>query len=52
MSQVLGFNPLTSEIDDTIELPTSAGPVADIAFDKNFDILYVLTDNGMLHFQL
>ena len=51
--QIIAFNPSTSAVADTIQLPMSTnGRVVDLAFDKNYSILYVLTDKSLLHFQL
>ena len=51
--QIIGFNPATSEVEDVIHLPKSTdGAIVDVAFDRNFGILYVLTDKSLLHFQL
>ena len=49
----MGFNPATSVVEDVISLPKSTdGLIVDLAFDRNYGILYVLTDKSLLHFQL
>ena len=40
-------------MEDVIHLPESTdGHIVDLAFDRNFGILYALTDKSLLHFQL
>ena len=51
--QIIGFNPSNSVVEDVIHLPESTdGHIVDLAFDRNYGILYALTDKSLLHFQL
>ncbi len=51
--EIVGYNPETGSIADVITIPAAAdGLVADLAFDRVFSILYVLTDRSLLHYQL
>ena len=51
--QIIGFNPSNSVVEDVIHLPGSTdGHIVDLAFDRNYGILYALPDKSLLHFQL